>query len=207
MLARDKVRRTRIAGNLTDRDRLILQHLPQVRVIARRIHEGLQASRDDVNLEDLVSAGALGLISAIDSLDAESVELDAVRARARVRVVRHKIRVPILDSLARQQSRLARPSGADTLNSERRRHSAHADEKLVTQRVNRSKIAQVRRDVPKALWAHALETFGSASLASDWFIAECGALQNRPPIDIVGDLGGSQEIDRILGCLDYGMIF
>ena len=35
-----------------ERERLILEHLPQVRLIARRIHERLP---DSVNLDDLIS--------------------------------------------------------------------------------------------------------------------------------------------------------
>jgi len=50
-----------------EREQLILEHLPQVRLIARRIHERLPES---VNLDDLVSTGVVGLISAIDRFDA-----------------------------------------------------------------------------------------------------------------------------------------
>src|SRR6202521_6481433 len=49
-----------------ERERLILEHLPQVRLIARRIHDRLPES---VNLEDLISTGTLGLIAAIDRFD------------------------------------------------------------------------------------------------------------------------------------------
>src|SRR5580658_9494224 len=60
----------RAARNFTldeaERERLILEHLPQVRLIARRIHERLP---DSVNLDDLISTGAIGLISAIDRFD------------------------------------------------------------------------------------------------------------------------------------------
>jgi RNA polymerase sigma factor for flagellar operon FliA len=49
-----------------DREQLIMEHLPQVRLIARRIHERLP---DSVNLEDLVSTGIVGLIAAIDNFD------------------------------------------------------------------------------------------------------------------------------------------
>ena len=50
-----------------DRERLILEHLPQVRLIARRIHDRLPES---VSLDDLISTGTVGLISAIDRFDA-----------------------------------------------------------------------------------------------------------------------------------------
>ena len=44
-----------------ERERLLLEHLPQVRYIARRIHDRLPAQ---VPLEDLVHAGVVGLIVA-----------------------------------------------------------------------------------------------------------------------------------------------
>ncbi len=72
-----------------EREDLILQHLPQVRLIARKIHERLPAT---VALEDLLSAGIIGLIHAIDHFDpTQNVKL---RTYAEFR-----IRGAILDSL------------------------------------------------------------------------------------------------------------
>src|SRR5580692_9016725 len=72
-----------------ERERLILEHLPQVRLIARRIHERLPES---VNLDDLVSTGVIGLIAAIDRFDAShNVKLKTY--------AEYKIRGAILDSL------------------------------------------------------------------------------------------------------------
>ncbi len=72
-----------------ERERLILEHLPQVRLIARRIHERLP---DSVNVEDLVSTGIVGLISAIDRFDpVHNVKLKTY--------AEYKIRGAILDSL------------------------------------------------------------------------------------------------------------
>lgn len=72
-----------------ERERLILDHLPQVRLIARRIHERLPES---VSLDDLVSTGIVGLISAIDKFDpAHNVKLKTY--------AEYKIRGAILDSL------------------------------------------------------------------------------------------------------------
>src|SRR5215469_3452206 len=48
------------------REALVLQHLPQVRLIARRIHERLPSY---LSLDDLISAGVLGLLGAIDNFD------------------------------------------------------------------------------------------------------------------------------------------
>jgi RNA polymerase sigma factor for flagellar operon FliA len=72
-----------------DRERLIMEHLPQVRLIARRIHEKVPES---VSLEDLVSTGIVGLITAIDNFDAaHNVKLKTY--------AEYKIRGAILDSL------------------------------------------------------------------------------------------------------------
>ena len=72
-----------------ERERLILEHLPQVRLIARRIQERLP---DSVSLDDLVSTGVVGLIAAIDNFDpAHNVKLKTY--------AEYKIRGAILDSL------------------------------------------------------------------------------------------------------------
>src|ERR1700740_3063248 len=72
-----------------ERERQILEHLPQVRLIARRIQERLPES---VSLEDLVSTGVVGLISAIDKFDPKhNVKLKTY--------AEYKIRGAILDSL------------------------------------------------------------------------------------------------------------
>jgi RNA polymerase sigma factor FliA len=49
------------------REKLILEHLPQVRLIARRLHQRVPES---VRLDDLISTGVLGLIAAVDHYDA-----------------------------------------------------------------------------------------------------------------------------------------
>ncbi len=72
-----------------EREQLILQHMPQVRLIARRIHDRLP---ETVSLEDLVSTGVVGLISAIDRYDpSHGVKLKTY--------AEYKIRGAILDSL------------------------------------------------------------------------------------------------------------
>lgn len=72
-----------------EREQMMIDHLPQVHYLARRIHERLPES---VLLEDLVSAGTLGLIDAIEKFDpAKNVQF---RSYAQFR-----IRGAILDSL------------------------------------------------------------------------------------------------------------
>ena len=58
---------TSIANNAAARrEELVLAHLSQVRLIATRIHERLPRH---VALEDLISSGIVGLLSAIDNFD------------------------------------------------------------------------------------------------------------------------------------------
>ena len=72
-----------------ERERLILEHLPQVRWVASRIHEKLP---DATCLEDLISIGIVGLINAIDNFYPQfNVKLKTY--------AEHKIRGAILDSL------------------------------------------------------------------------------------------------------------
>jgi RNA polymerase sigma factor for flagellar operon FliA len=72
-----------------ERERLLLEHLPQVKYIARRIHERLP---QQVQLDDLVQAGVLGLIDALHKYDpARNAQLGTY--------ARFRIRGAILDSL------------------------------------------------------------------------------------------------------------
>jgi RNA polymerase sigma factor for flagellar operon FliA len=73
----------------TDREQLILQHLPQVQWIASCIHEKLHCGIEE---EDLVSAGLIGLIAAIDNFD------PAYKTSLRT-YAEYKIRGAILDSI------------------------------------------------------------------------------------------------------------
>jgi len=54
------------AQSATNRDLLLMEHLPTVRYLARRIHERLP---QHVELDDLVSAGVVGLIDAFSKFD------------------------------------------------------------------------------------------------------------------------------------------
>jgi RNA polymerase sigma factor for flagellar operon FliA len=72
-----------------ERDALLLEHLPTVRYIARRIHERLP---QHVELDDLVSAGVVGLIDAFSKFDhTKKVQFKSY--------AQFRIRGAILDSL------------------------------------------------------------------------------------------------------------
>jgi RNA polymerase sigma factor FliA len=72
-----------------EREDLILEHLPQVNWIAARIHEKLPAS---IELDDLISAGIVGLLAAVDHYDPN-------RNATLKTYAEYKIRGAILDSI------------------------------------------------------------------------------------------------------------
>jgi RNA polymerase sigma factor for flagellar operon FliA len=72
-----------------ERERLLTEHLPDVRYIAQRIHDRLPGH---VPLEDLVHAGIIGLIEAVDRFDPSKHTQLATYAKFRIRGA-------ILDSL------------------------------------------------------------------------------------------------------------
>src|SRR5579863_1600525 len=108
------------------REQLILEHLPQVRLIARRIHERLPES---VSLDDLVSTGVVGLISAIDRFDAShNVKLKTY--------AEYKIRDDILTKLRgldwapRQQRKRSKQIEAAISSAEQKLHRTPSEEEI-----------------------------------------------------------------------------
>lgn len=108
------------------REQLILAHLPQVRLIARRIHERLPES---VSLDDLISTGIVGLISAIDHFDSShNVKLKTY--------AEYKIRGAILDSLRgldwapRQQRKKSKRIEAAIVTIEQQVHRAPTEQEI-----------------------------------------------------------------------------
>ena len=112
-----------------EREDLILEHLPQVRLIARRIHERLP---DSVALDDLVSTGVLGLIAAIDNFEpAQNVKLRTY--------AEYRIRGAILDSLrgldwaSRDRRRKAKQIEAAMAAAEQRWNRGASEEEIATE--------------------------------------------------------------------------
>jgi RNA polymerase sigma factor for flagellar operon FliA len=79
----------RATGFTPEEERMMVEHLPIVRYIARRIHERLP---QHVDIEDLVSAGVLGLMDAFQKFNPEK----NVQFRS---YAQFRIRGAILDSL------------------------------------------------------------------------------------------------------------
>src|SRR5690349_7015040 len=117
-----------MTGN-DQREQLILEHLPQVRLIARRIQERLP---ENICLDDLVSTGIIGLIAAIDNFDAShNVKLKTY--------AEYKIRGAILDSLRgldcapRQKRRKSKQIESAIAAAEQRLKRAPAEEEVAAQ--------------------------------------------------------------------------
>src|SRR3954447_22540169 len=115
--------------SVEEREQLILEHLPQVRLIARRIQERLP---DSVSLDDLISTGVLGLISAIDNFNpAHNVKLKTY--------AEYKIRGAILDSLRgldwapRQKRRKSKQIEAAIAIAEQRLQGPATEEDIAAQ--------------------------------------------------------------------------
>lgn len=120
-----------VSDMMTDgeRERLILEHLPQVRLIARRIQERLP---ENISLDDLISTGVIGLISAIDNFDPKhNVKLKTY--------AEYKIRGAILDSLRgldwapRQKRKKAKLIEAAIAAAEQRVKRAPLEEEIAAQ--------------------------------------------------------------------------
>lgn len=108
----------------TERDRLLVEHLPTVRYVARRIHERLP---QHVEMDDLVSAGMLGLMDAFAKFDgAKKVQFKSY--------AQFRIRGAILDSLR----------SLDWSPRELRRKGRAVEEAIrsVTQRLGRAPVEQ-----------------------------------------------------------------
>src|SRR5438477_2258669 len=112
-----------------ERERLILEHLPQVKLIARRIHERLPVS---VSIDDLISTGVLGLIAAIDRYD----EKHDVKLKT---YAEYKIRGAILDSLRgldwapRQQRKRAKQIESAISAIEQRLHRSPTEDEIAAE--------------------------------------------------------------------------
>ena len=118
-----------VEAGAEERERLILDHLPQVRLIARRIRNRLP---EHVSLEDLVSAGIVGLIAAVDQYDpAHNVKLKTY--------AEYKVRGAILDSLRgldwapRQRRKKAKQIEFAISRAEQRLHRIPGEEEIAAE--------------------------------------------------------------------------
>ncbi len=134
-----------------ERERLILEHLPHVRWIAIRIHDKLGNA---VGLEDLISAGVIGLINAVDAYDPKyNVKLKTY--------AEHRIRGAILDSIR----------GLDGIPAHKRKQLKQVEAAISTaeqrlQRVPADEEIAAELNMPLAEYQASLAELRSVSLGS-----------------------------------------
>jgi RNA polymerase sigma factor for flagellar operon FliA len=168
-------------SSATERDLLLMEHLPTVRYLARRIHERLP---QHVELDDLVSAGIVGLIDAFSKFDhTKKVQFKSY--------AQFRIRGAILDSLRT----------LDWSPRELRRKGRAVEEAIrsVTQRVGRAPSEQeIAKEMELTLAEYQL-------LLGDLKGLEIGSLHIERSEDS-GDeelayIPGSPEDDPLFRCL------
>lgn len=112
-----------------EREELILAHLPQVNWIASRIHEKLPSS---VQLDDLISAGVVGLMAAVDNFDPShnaslktyaeykirGAILDSIRGLDGVPTHRRKYVKQVQNAISAAEQRLKRTPSEDEIATE-----------------------------------------------------------------------------------------
>jgi RNA polymerase sigma factor for flagellar operon FliA len=168
-------------GAASERDQLLMEHLPTVRYLARRIHERLP---QHVDLDDLISAGVVGLIDAFSKFDhSKKVQFKSY--------AQFRIRGAILDSLRT----------LDWSPRELRRKGRAVEEAIraVTQRVGRAPSEQeIAGEMELSLTEYQL-------LLGDLKGLEIGSLHMERSEDS-GDeelayIPGSPEEDPLFRCL------
>jgi RNA polymerase sigma factor for flagellar operon FliA len=149
---------TQHAAKFASRDALVLEHLSLTRTIAIQIHANLPIH---VDLDDMVHAGALGLIDAAHKFDADKHVLFSSYAK-------HRIRGAILDSLRqldwasrdmrRQQKKVEAATAALTAKLERAPTETELAEKMGMGIDRwRAMMLDVRNLGPVSVSAHANE--------------------------------------------------
>jgi RNA polymerase sigma factor for flagellar operon FliA len=162
----------------TERDLLLMEHLPTVRYLARRIHERLP---QHVELDDLVSAGVVGLIDAFSKFDhRKKVQFKSY--------AQFRIRGAILDSLRT----------LDWSPRELRRKGRAVEEAIrtVTQRMGRAPSEQ---EIAKEL---GLTLTDYQSLLGDLKGLEIGSLHMERSED-----SGDEELSYIPGAPEEDPLF
>jgi RNA polymerase sigma factor for flagellar operon FliA len=118
-----------VEDSVVTRDDLICAHLPQVHIIAKRLHAQFNGR---VELADLISAGTIGLITAVDRFDSSFGTKLKTYAE-------HKIRGAILDSVntldgrSKDARRLAKSIEAATASAEQRLGRAATHEEIAAE--------------------------------------------------------------------------
>jgi RNA polymerase sigma factor for flagellar operon FliA len=165
-----------------ERERLLLEHLPQVKYIARRIHDRLPAQ---VPLEDLVHAGVVGLIDAVEKFDpGKNVQLKSY--------AKFRIRGAILDSLREMDW-----SPRHLRRQARRIEEAHRDLKLRLGRVASEPELAVELEMSLEDFQHLLGELRGLDLGS----LQAESTDSKSDDEVVSYQPGGADKDPFYLCL------
>jgi len=165
-----------------EREHLLLEHLPQVRYIARRIHDRLPAH---VPLEDLIHAGVLGLIDAVGKFNpGKNVQLKYY--------AKFRIRGAILDSLREMDW-----SPRNLREQARRIEDAHRDLRLRLGRVASEPEVAAELEMGLEDFQHLLGELRGLDLGS----LQAEFTEGQSEDDVVGYRPGGADKDPFFLCL------
>ena len=168
------------------RERVLLEHLPQVRYIARRIHDRMPAQ---VPLEDLVHAGVLGLIDAVEKFNpGKNVQLKSY--------AKFRIRGAILDSLREMDW-----SPRSLRRQARRIEEAHRDLKLFLGRAASEPELAAELGMRLEDFQHLLGELRGLDLGS----LQAELAEGQSEDNLIGNRPGCAEKDPFFLCLDEEM--
>ena len=122
-----------MSTSTTNRDEMILSHLPQVDLLARRLHRRCP----QVELDDLISAATIGLIQAVD-------KFDTTRGLKLKTLAEHRIRGAMLDYL-----RQVDPLPRNVRQFQKRRDAAIAAFEACGERPAMESVAQALGVTPR----------------------------------------------------------
>jgi RNA polymerase sigma factor FliA len=169
-----------------ERERLLLEHLPQVKYIARRIHDRLPAQ---VLLDDLIHAGVVGLIDAVEKFDPSKNVLLKSYAKFRIRgAIPDSLRA--LDWSPRHLRRQAR-----------RIEEAHRDLKLHLGRTGTETELAVALEMSLDAFQHLLGELRGLDLGS----LQAESIDSQSENDIVSSRPGAADKDPFFLCLHQEM--
>src|SRR5271165_2383646 len=174
---------TRGFQNEQEREQLLLEHLPQVKYIARRIHDRLPAQ---VPLDDLIHAGVVGLIDAVEKFDpGKNVQLKSY--------AKFRIRGAILDSLREMDW------GPRHLRRQARRiEEVHRDLKLRLGRSATEPELATELAMPLEDFQHLLGELRGLDLGS----LQAESLDPNADEDVLSYRPGGMDKDPFFLCLD-----
>jgi RNA polymerase sigma factor FliA len=168
--------------NAEEREQLLLEHLPQVKYIARRIHDRLPAQ---VPLDDLVHAGVVGLIDAVEKFDpSKNVQLKSY--------AKFRIRGAILDSLREMDW-----SPRHLRRQARRIEEAHRDLKLRLGRVASEPELAKELEMTLEAFQHLLGELRGLDLGS----LQAESMDPQAEEDVMSYRPGGSEKDPFFLCL------